>query len=73
MMKGLPPSVRAVIDILEQNGFSGYLVGGCVRDFLMGIEPHDYDLTTDALPEQIKGASVGTRSSKRAFSTAQLP
>ena len=54
MMKGLPPSVRAVIDILEQNGFSGYLVGGCVRDFLMGIEPHDYDLTTDALPEQIK-------------------
>lgn len=55
MMKGLPPSVRAVIDILEQNGFSGYLVGGCVRDFLMGIEPHDYDLTTDAYPEQIKG------------------
>ena len=54
MMKGLPPSVRAVIDILEQNGFRGYLVGGCVRDFLMGIEPHDYDLTTDAYPEQIK-------------------
>lgn len=50
----LPNSVKTVMDGLEQNGFCGYLVGGCVRDFLMGIEPHDYDLTTDALPEQIK-------------------
>ena len=54
MIKGLPQAVKSVIDTLEKNGFCGYLVGGCVRDFLMGIEPHDYDLTTDAYPEQIK-------------------
>lgn len=54
MKMRLPNSVKTVIDGLEQNGFCGYLVGGCVRDFLMGIEQHDYDLTTDALPEQIK-------------------
>jgi len=39
---------------LEQAGFSTYAVGGCVRDSLLGLPPHDYDLCTDALPEQIK-------------------
>lgn len=52
MMK-LPEGVRRMADILHENGYDSYLVGGCVRDALMGIEPHDYDITTDALPEQI--------------------
>ncbi len=60
MKMHLPHAVGAVMEGLEKNGFCGYLVGGCVRDFLMGIEPHDYDLTTDALPEQIK-ACFGDR------------
>lgn len=40
--------------ILNQNGFDAYLVGGCVRDLLMNKSPKDWDLTTNATPEQIK-------------------
>ena len=37
----------------EKNGFEVYLVGGCVRDLLMGKEPKDWDITTSAKPEKI--------------------
>ncbi len=46
--------VEFIINSLEENGFEGFVVGGCVRDSLMGIEPHDYDITTNALPKDIK-------------------
>ena len=49
----MPEGVRRMMAILHENGYDAYLVGGCVRDALMGIEPHDYDITTDAVPEQI--------------------
>ena len=49
----LPPSVFLCMQMLEQAGFEAYAVGGCVRDALLGIEPHDYDLCTNALPEQM--------------------
>jgi len=49
----LPESVRYCLDKLKQTGFRGYAVGGCVRDSLLGITPHDYDLCTDARPEQM--------------------
>lgn len=39
---------------LKKAGFSAYLVGGCVRDLLLGREPKDFDITTDAKPEQIR-------------------
>src|SRR5215471_15158360 len=39
---------------LQQAGFSAFWVGGCVRDFLLGREPDDYDVVTSALPEQIE-------------------
>ncbi len=42
-----------ILSILEKAGFSAYIVGGCVRDTLMGIPIHDYDITTNALPQQI--------------------
>ena len=48
----IPESVRFCIDTLEQAGFAAYLVGGCVRDAYLGLVPHDFDLTTSALPEQ---------------------
>ena len=48
----LPDHVQACIDALEQGGFAAYAVGGCVRDSLLGLTPQDYDLCTDALPEQ---------------------
>lgn len=52
----LPGYVADVIRRLEENGHSAYAVGGCVRDMLMGRVPHDYDVCTDALPEQTKNA-----------------
>ncbi len=52
-MKNIPQYILNVLNVLYKNGYEGYLVGGCVRDYLMGIEPHDFDLTTNALPEEI--------------------
>jgi poly(A) polymerase len=43
----------SVIRTLRERGFQAYLVGGCVRDVLLGIEPKDYDVATDATPEQV--------------------
>ena len=55
----LPSYVKKAIDILEKNGFEAYAVGGCVRDMLLGREPNDYDITTSALPVQIKNSFEG--------------
>lgn len=49
----LPEEVLYCIDTLEQAGYSTYVVGGCVRDHLLGLTPSDYDLCTSATPEQI--------------------
>ncbi len=48
-----PAGVIAVFDQLEKVGCEGYLVGGCVRDLLLGKEPHDFDFATNAVPEEI--------------------
>ena len=48
----LPEQIEACVRALEDAGFAAYLVGGCVRDSLLGITPHDYDVCTAALPEQ---------------------
>ncbi len=45
---------RTIIDTLEENGYSAYIVGGAVRDMLMGKTPHDFDITTSALPSDVK-------------------
>lgn len=50
----LPQYVLRCIDALEEAHFSAYAVGGCVRDALLGLTPHDYDLCTNATPEQIR-------------------
>jgi len=55
----LPKHVLECLNALETAGFSAYAVGGCVRDSLLGISPQDYDLCTDALPEQIKTVFSG--------------
>ena len=49
----LPRTVSDLIARLEQAGFSAYAVGGCVRDMLMGRQPHDWDLCTSATPEEM--------------------
>ncbi len=48
-----PKHVRMVSAMLQHSGFEAYLVGGCVRDHIMGSIPNDYDITTNATPEQI--------------------
>ena len=45
-----PNYVQDIIDRLENSGESAYIVGGSLRDMLLGIQPHDYDVTTSALP-----------------------
>ena len=50
----LPAHICETISIIRAAGFSAYLVGGCVRDIIMGKEPHDYDVTTNALPDEIE-------------------
>ena len=55
----LPPNVHVCIEALEKEGFSCYAVGGCVRDALWGLTPHDYDLCTAAKPETIAQIFAG--------------
>ncbi|MGN0145536.1 MAG: CCA tRNA nucleotidyltransferase [Clostridium sp.] len=47
----MPCDVKYIIDVLKNNGYEGYMVGGCVRDLLLKREPNDYDITTNAKPE----------------------
>ena len=44
----------SVVDDLQKNNFQAYLVGGCVRDALSGIKPKDFDIATNATPEQVR-------------------
>ena len=48
----LPACVQCALEVLDSAGHKGWLVGGCVRDAVMGVVPHDYDITTSALPQQ---------------------
>jgi len=50
----IPEDVQAVLDQLSQAGFDAYIVGGCVRDLLINKEPNDWDVTTNAAPEDIQ-------------------
>ena len=54
MMGKLPAQVKTVLRTLEEAGFEAYIVGGCVRDSLMGREPADWDVATAAQPDQVK-------------------
>ncbi len=44
----LPSAVQMLLDMLAASGYEAYVVGGCVRDSLLGMEPKDWDLSTDA-------------------------
>ena len=54
MKPKIPSEVKTIAKELAQNGFEAYLVGGCVRDLVMGREPKDWDIATDANPEKIQ-------------------
>ena len=50
----IPDSVKLIIDVLEKNGYEAFAVGGCVRDTILNRKPQDWDITTSALPNQVK-------------------
>ncbi|MBR1457252.1 MAG: tRNA nucleotidyltransferase, partial [Oscillospiraceae bacterium] len=56
-----PKYVRQVLVTLQSRGFAAYLVGGCVRDVLLGVRPNDWDVCTGALPEQVLALFPGSR------------
>ena len=47
-------SARQVVEILVEGGYEAYIVGGGVRDLMLGLHPKDFDIATDARPEQMK-------------------
>ena len=51
----VPDRIRKFASVFSENGFSLYIVGGAVRDHLLGIRNSDFDFCTDALPEQVIG------------------
>lgn len=50
----IPPGAAKILRRLEEHGYEAYVVGGCVRDSLLGRNPNDWDITTSALPRQVK-------------------
>lgn len=69
----LPPGVRDVMARLEEHGHQAQLVGGCVRDLLLGRVPHDWDVATDALPERVLGLFPGAQPTGIACGTVTVP
>lgn len=67
----IPDDIRAIKDVFKANGFKLYVVGGAVRDALLGKTPKDYDLATDALPDKVeemmKGAGLKTLPTGKSF------
>ncbi len=51
----MPQKAKYIIQTIKNAGFEAYAVGGCVRDSILGREPEDWDITTSARPEQVKG------------------
>lgn len=49
----IPRDADTIMTVLALDGFDSYVVGGCVRDSLLGLEPHDWDICTDARPEEV--------------------
>lgn len=47
-------NAEKLIRQLNNQGYEAFIVGGCVRDYLLGLTPHDTDICTNALPEQTK-------------------
>ena len=47
-------AARSIVERLRAKGFEALYAGGCVRDRLLGLEPHDYDVATSARPEQVE-------------------
>lgn len=56
----IAPAAQNIVSSLQEQGYAAYLVGGCVRDLLVGVPPKDFDIATSAEPEQVKRAIRGS-------------
>ncbi len=68
----IPAYISKIVKKIKASGYEAYIVGGCVRDILMKKEPKDWDITTNALPEQILKIFDGARY-ENTFGTVLLP
>ena len=66
-IKQIDSHAKEIIDSLNKSGFKAYLVGGCIRDLVLEKNPKDFDVVTDATPEQIKKAIPRSRIIGRRF------
>ena len=57
----IPSGAQKILRALTDAGYEAYLVGGCVRDLLRGVEPHDWDICTSARPEETERCFAGQR------------
>ena len=65
--KNISPAARSVVEGLQKAGFTAYVVGGCVRDLLLGHQPKDFDVATNATPEEVHEQFRGSRLIGRRF------
>src|SRR5512135_1350743 len=70
--KNIDPEALKVLYRLHDHGFISYLVGGCVRDLLLGKTPKDFDLATDAHPQQVRELFRNSRLIGRRFRIAHV-
>lgn len=49
----IPPNVNKILDLLYSKGYDGYIVGGCVRDSILGLTPNDWDICTNCRPDKM--------------------
>lgn len=68
----LPNYIIYILNTLVSSGFEAYLVGGCVRDMLMGKAPNDYDITTSARPDEVIALFKRTVSTGERFGTVTV-
>src|SRR5712691_3327988 len=68
----LDPEAVKVVRRLKRAGYTAYLVGGCVRDLLLGMRPKDFDVATSAHPNQVKATFRNSRLIGRRFRLAHI-
>lgn len=68
----LPKEIHAILKRLEENGHKAYVVGGSVRDALLGLEPADWDLASDAPPAQVAALFDGTEAAGERFGVVRV-
>src|SRR5262245_24446791 len=72
LIEKIDPDAQKVVRRLTRNGFTAYFVGGCVRDLLVGRTPKDFDVATNATPQEIKALFRNCRIIGRRFRLAHI-